>query len=126
MSIHDPDKNPALDEIQSVAALAARFWLSEGDAAVEELTDQKRSPASAALFAIAAAINFQAERQVDAAHALRDGLLAVADALGCRNDGVIIDRLAGIENELHRLANTIGNAFIASIDGCSAKGGRYG
>ena len=71
-----------LDEIENHAAIAAIFYLEQGNqAANNELTDKGRAPASIAGFQIAAAIQYQAERQVDAAHRIADALQNVADAI---------------------------------------------
>lgn len=127
MSEHDSDKNPGLDEIESLAAVAARFWLAEAEQAIEEeVADAKRFPAGILGVQIAAAIHYQAERQVDAAAKIRDGLLAVADALQGIREPMQIERLAGIENELYRLANVASDAQMAgafsSPKGCGDGG----
>lgn len=82
MSDHHPDRNSTLDEIEGLAAVAAGFWLTEGNRAADEnLADLKRAPAAIAGFNIAAAIQYQAERQVDAADIIAEGLRAVASAI---------------------------------------------
>ena len=82
MSEHDPDLNPSLDEIESMAAVAAAFWLSEARPAAEnECNDVRHYPAGIAGFVIASAIYFHAERQVDAATKIAEGLQAVAAAI---------------------------------------------
>lgn len=79
---HHPDLNPSLDELEGCAAVAAHFWLDEADKAADQnLTDQKRAPASMAGFQIAAAIQYQAERQIDAAVHIADGLRDLASAI---------------------------------------------
>ncbi len=82
MSAHHPDHNQALDEIIGLAAADASFWLTEADRAADEnIADQKRAPAAVAGFQIAAAIQYQAERQVDAADIIAKGLHAIAGAI---------------------------------------------
>jgi hypothetical protein len=82
VSEHNPELNPVLDEIEGLAAVAASFWLNEADSAADEnIADQKRAPAAVAGFQIAAAIQYQAERQVDAAYTIAEGLRAVASAI---------------------------------------------
>lgn len=82
MSEHNPDLNPSLDEIESCAAVAAFFWLAEADKAADEhLAEDKRAPAAIAGFQIAAAIQYQAERQVDAAYTIAKGLHDLASAI---------------------------------------------
>lgn len=79
---HNPDLNTSLDEIESLAAVAAHFWLDEADKAADEnLADRKRAPAAMAGFQIAAAIQYQAERHVDAAERIAAGLRDVASAI---------------------------------------------
>jgi hypothetical protein len=82
---HSHDQNPTLDEIESMAAVAARFWFSEGsDAADDYLAGQGGRPAAIAGYQIAAALVFLAERQVDAAGRIADGLHAIATAMSGR------------------------------------------
>jgi len=82
MSEHDPDRNPSLDEIESMAAVAAHFWLGEARRAVEsECGDAGHYPAGIVGFTIASAINYHAERQVDAAMKIAEGLQAIAAAI---------------------------------------------
>lgn len=82
MSTHNPDQNPTLDEIESAAATVAGFWMDEGEKATAADTAYDRpSPTRAAGFTIAAALFYQAERQVDAAHRVADALQNVADAI---------------------------------------------
>lgn len=79
---HDPDQNPALDEIESMAAVAARFWLSEAEQAV---CDQRIAPSCEAAamqgFMLAAAINYAAERQMDAAQVIAEALKKSTEAI---------------------------------------------
>lgn len=82
MGEHDPDQKPSLDEIESMAAVAAHFWLGEAQQAVErECNDAVHYPAGIIGFTIASAINYHAERQVDAAIKIAEGLQAVAAAI---------------------------------------------
>lgn len=78
---HNPDLNPSLDEIESCAATAARFWLLEADSLSEEMQDAKCAPAAVVAFTIAAAIQYQAERNVDAAERIAAGLRDLASAI---------------------------------------------
>ena len=79
---HNPDMNPSLDELEGCAAVAAYFWLDEADKAADQnLADQKRAPAAMAGFQIAAAIQYQAERQTDAAVHIAAGLRDLASAI---------------------------------------------
>jgi formylmethanofuran:tetrahydromethanopterin formyltransferase len=81
-SEHDPDLNPTLDEIESAAAVAARFWLSEAESVIEdEIADPKRHPAGMIGFVIAAAIQYHAERQIDAAERIGNALELLAKAV---------------------------------------------
>lgn len=94
MSEHDPDLNPALDEIQSRAAITARFWLSEAESAIElehEIDDPKRFPAGMLGFQIATALYFQAERQVDAAERIGSALETLAAAIRERRQEALSD-----------------------------------
>ena len=81
MSEHNPDLNPSLDEIESCAAVAARFWLLEAESLAEEIENAKCAPGAVVAFTIAAAIQYQAERQVDAAELVADALRDVASAI---------------------------------------------
>ena len=83
MSEHDPDKNHSLDEIESNAAVVAGFWLHEARQAVEDSDpdEAKHYPAGILGFTVASAINYHAERQVDAAMKIADGLQAIAAAI---------------------------------------------
>lgn len=88
MNTHNPDQNPTLDEIESAAASAVGFWMDEGEkATAADTAYEKPSPTRAAGFAIAAALFFQAERQVDAAHRVADALQNVADAINQKAKG---------------------------------------
>lgn len=79
---HDHDQNPTLDEIESAAAVVAGFWLHEAEHAIR---DKQTLPACEAAaingFMQAAAINYAAERHVDAAVRIAEGLQAVAAAI---------------------------------------------
>lgn len=81
MSEHDPDRNPTLDEIESCAAVAARFWLCEAESLSQDIENDKCAPATVVAFTIAAAIQYQAERQVDAAERIAAGLSDLASAI---------------------------------------------
>jgi hypothetical protein len=91
VSEHNPDLNPSLDEIESHAAMAARFWLFEAENAIEEeIADAKRFPAGMLGFILAAAIQYHAERQIDAAGRIGKALESLAAAIreqGGRGDG---------------------------------------
>ena len=78
---HNPDLNPSLDEIESCAAVAARFWLLEAESLAEEINNAKCAPAAVVGFTIAAAIQYQAERHVDAAERIAAGLRDLASAI---------------------------------------------
>lgn len=108
MSLHDHDQNPSLDEIESQAPLAVGFWLEQAEAAVRAQSgagEAEKHPAVVAAFMAACATVYAAERQVDAADRIRDGLLAVADAMPSSGGPLLLERLAGIESELYRVAN---------------------
>ena len=81
MSEHNPDLNPSLDEIESCAAVAARFWLPEAESLAEEIENAKCAPGAVVAFTIAAAIQYQAERNVDAAERIAAGLRDLANAI---------------------------------------------
>ncbi len=82
MREHKPGEGTNLTEIEDHAAIAAAFWVEQANQAADnELTDRGRAPAAMAGYQIAAAIYYQAERQVDAAHAIAEGLRAVASAI---------------------------------------------
>lgn len=79
---HTHDQDQSLDEIESMAAEAAGYWLYEaGNAADEHVSDARGRPGAVAGFMIAAGLIFQAERQIDAAARIADGLQAIAAAL---------------------------------------------
>jgi hypothetical protein len=79
---HNPDLNPSLDEIESAAAVVASFWLDQADrAAIDAYFDPKQRQHAVAGCTIAAAIQYQAERHVDAAERIAEGLRAVASAI---------------------------------------------
>lgn len=123
MSEHDPNTNPSLNEIESNAVVVAHFWLHEAERAlIDERIAPKCEAAAMKGFMQAAAMSYLAERQIDAAEKIRDGLLAVADALQCLREPAMIERVAGIETELHRLANTAGDAFMVLTDPARRKG----
>ncbi len=82
MSERNPIEGANLTEIEDHAAIAAAFYLEQGNqAANNELTDKGRAPASIAGYQIAAAIQYQAERQVDAAAQITAGLHDLASAI---------------------------------------------
>lgn len=79
---HNPDLNPSLDEIESAAAVVAAFWLDQADrAAIDAYFDPKQRQHAVAGCTIAAAIQYQAERQVDAAERVANGLRDLASAI---------------------------------------------
>ena len=61
--------------------MAAHFWAFEADKMADEIDNTKRGPAAVAGYTVAAAIQYQAERQVDAADRIAEGLHAVASAI---------------------------------------------
>ncbi|NJD33939.1 MAG: hypothetical protein FIA96_03730 [Betaproteobacteria bacterium] len=82
MSERNPSEGVSLTEIENHAAIAAAFYLEQANQAADnELTDKARAPASIAGFQIAAAIQYQAERHVDAAERIAAGLRELADAI---------------------------------------------
>ncbi len=82
MSERNPSEGENLTEIENHAAIAAAFYLEQANQAADnELTDKGRAPASIAGYQIAAAIQYQAERNVDAAERIAEGLRAVAGAI---------------------------------------------
>ncbi|MEI7567617.1 MAG: hypothetical protein WCJ10_07245 [Opitutaceae bacterium] len=82
MSEQKPSEGTNLTEIENHAAIAAAFYLEQANQAADnELTNKARAPASIAGYQIAAAIQYQAERQVDAAECIAEGLRAVASAI---------------------------------------------
>lgn len=82
MSKHNPSDSENLTEIENHAAIAAAFYLEQANQAADnELTDKGRAPASIAGFQIAAAIQYHAERQVDAAERIAAGLRDLASAV---------------------------------------------
>lgn len=82
MSERNPSEGENLTEIEDHAAMAGAFWLEQANQAADnELTDQGRAPASIAGYQIAAAIFYQAERQVDAAERIAAGLRDLASAV---------------------------------------------
>lgn len=82
MSVHDPDTNPALDEIESNAVQVAHYWLHEAERAlIDERIAPKCEAAAMQGYMQAAAINYAAERQVDAAMKIAEGLQAIAAAI---------------------------------------------
>lgn len=111
---HDPDENPCLDEIISGASISVLCWLSEAE---EKLNGEfgdgfaAKHPAAVAGYMNACAMIYQAERINDAAHKISRALLAIADSLGELSQPMQAERLAGIENELYRLANKAGDAL---------------
>lgn len=125
MSLHDPDQSPSLDEIESHAAVAVHLWLGEAIEALDERFGtgyaEKHAPAVAG-FMSACAIYYQAERMVDAADMIRRELSGLDDAIRESRDSVMIERLAGVENELYRLANTAGDAFMTWTDPARKRG----
>lgn len=111
---HDPDENPCLDEIESTAPSAVHFWLGEADALIDGHYGSdyaEKHPAVVAGFVTACAMVYQAERMNDAAHKISRALLSVADSIGGLSQPMQSERLAGIENELYRLANKAGDAL---------------
>ena len=82
MAEHNSDLTPSLDEIESLAAVAASFWLHEAEMAADQDIDNHRGAGAAiAGFQIAAAIQYQAERNVDAAERIAAGLRDLANAI---------------------------------------------
>lgn len=82
MSERNPSEGENLTEIENHAAIAAAFYLEQANQAADnELTDKGRAPASIAGYQIAAAIQYQAERHVDAAERIAAGLRDVASAI---------------------------------------------
>ena len=82
MSEHNPETNPVLDEIESMAAVAASFWLHDAErAANDEQIKPKCEAAAMQGFMQAAALSYLAERQNDAAAKIAEGLHAIAAAL---------------------------------------------
>ena len=82
MSEHNPDTKSTLDEIEGAAAVVARFWLRESERAICDLRIAPSCEVAAMKgFMQAAAINYAAERQVDAAMRVADGLQAIAAAI---------------------------------------------
>ncbi|WP_310451365.1 hypothetical protein [Sulfuritalea sp.] len=82
MSERNSSEGENLTEIEDHAAIAAAFWLEQANQAADsELTDKARAPASIAGYQIAAAIQYQAERHVDAAERIAAGLRDVASAI---------------------------------------------
>lgn len=57
---------------------------------------------------------------------VRDACLAVADQVECARDPAQIERFAGIENELYRLANTASDVFQLLTDPKRDGGGKHG
>lgn len=116
---HDPDENPCLDEIESTAPSAVSFWLGEADTFIDGEYGRdyaEKHPAVVAGFLTACAMVYQAERMNDAAHKVNRALLAIADSLEGLRDPMMGERAAGIENELHRIANAAGDAFMVLTD----------
>lgn len=111
---HDPDENPCLDEIISGASISVLCWLSEAE---EKLNGEfgdgfaAKHPAAVAGYMNACATIYHAERINDAAHKISRALLAIADSIGELSQPMQTERLAGIENELYRLANKAGDAL---------------
>lgn len=82
MSEHNPDRNPTIDEIESVAADAAAFWLDQADrAAIDAYFDPKQRQHAVAGCTIAAGLFFHACRLVDAADVIANALRDVASAI---------------------------------------------
>lgn len=111
----NPARNRNLDEIESMATAAATFWLSDAESAVNSQFGggyAEKHPAVVAGYVSACAVVYQTERANDAAERIRDGLLAVADALQSAGDPRIGVGAIGIAEELHRLANTAADAFM--------------
>ncbi len=111
---HDPDENPSLDEIESVAPSAVSFWLTEADALIDAHYGSDyaaKHPAVVAGFVNACAMVYQAERVNDAARKISRALLGIADSLEGLSQPMQNERLAGIETELFRLANKAGEAI---------------
>jgi len=78
----NPSEGANLTEIEDHAAIAAAFWLEQANQAADsELTDKVRAPASIAGYQIAAAIQYQAERHVDAVERIAAGLRDLASAI---------------------------------------------
>jgi hypothetical protein len=116
---HDPDENPCLDEIESTAPSAVSFWLGEAETRIDGHFGRdyaEKHPAVVSGFIAACATVYQAERINDAAHKVNRALFAVADALETLRDPMMSERAAGIENELYRIANTAGDAFMVLTD----------
>lgn len=105
MSLRDQNLDPSLDEIESMAAITAHVWLAEmvGICAEEGIAD-KAYPAVIAGGLHAMAIFYQAERQVDAADRIRDGLLAVADQLQALHQPKAVDHAADTAVALQSIA----------------------
>lgn len=57
---------------------------------------------------------------------VRDACLAVADQVECTREPMLIERTAGIENELCRLANAASDAFKFLTDPKHDEGGKHG
>jgi len=111
---HDPDENPSLDEIISIAPVDVLCWLSEAEEKVDGQFGTgyaEKHPAAVAGFVNACAAVYQAERMNDAAQKISRALLSVADSLAGLSQPMQNERLAGIENELYRLANKAGDAL---------------
>ncbi|MBK7766050.1 MAG: hypothetical protein IPI44_08015 [Sulfuritalea sp.] len=82
MNERNPSEGANLSEIEDHAATTAAFWLEQANQAADnELTDKARAPASIAGYQIAAAIQYQAERNVDAAARIAAGLHDLASAI---------------------------------------------
>lgn len=82
MSERNPSEGENLTEIEDHAAIAAAFWLEQANQAADsELRDKARAPAAIGGYQIAAAIFYQAERQVDAAERIAAGLRDLASAV---------------------------------------------
>ena len=82
MSEHNPDTTPSLGEIESAAAVVARFWLHESErATIDERIAPKCEAAAMKGFMQAAAMIYVAERQNDAAMKIAEGLQAIAAAI---------------------------------------------
>lgn len=82
MTAREHTQSPSLDEIEASAASAAHFWLQEAERAI---CDQRIAPSCEAAamqgFMQAAAINYAAERIVDAAHEIAEGLKEATAAI---------------------------------------------
>lgn len=109
MSLHDHDSNPTLDEIEAQAVTTVSAWLGQAEADINGQFGSayaEKHPALLVGFLSSCAMVYAAERQVDVADRVRDGLLAIADTLSCRGVPPSPASAVNIEEALGRIAET--------------------